>query len=104
MVGIVAHPQTHAVISEEPQTSRRRKVNYETCGLEDPFRIRVVALGVPDRPRRLHAERGLKVTLRGLEAIKHEDGGPLGYRDAGQQLATGKCDRLSVIAITDGVT
>jgi len=38
-------------------------VKHEADGFENLFFVRVIAIGVLDRPRRLHAERGLKIGL-----------------------------------------
>ena len=60
LVGREADP----VLGELPQRARGREVEHEADGLEDLLLVRVVAVRVLDGPRRLHAERGLKVGLR----------------------------------------
>ena len=86
-----------------PQRARGREVEHEADGLEDLLLVRVVAIGVLDGPRRLHAERGLKVGLGRLEVAQHQDGGPLRHRDAGGELAARERDGLGVEAAPDGL-
>ena len=70
LVGREADP----VLGELPQRARGREVEHEADRLEDLLLVRVVAVGVLDGPRRLHAERGLEVGLRRLEVAQHQDG------------------------------
>ena len=93
--------QPGAVVGDLAQRPGRREVEDEADRLEDLLLVRVVAVRVLDRPRRLHAERGLEVRLRRLEVAQHQDRRPLRDRDAGRELAAGERDGLRVVPVAD---
>ena len=97
----LARREPDPVLGELPQRARGREVEHEADRLEDLLLVRVVAVGVLDRPRRLHAERRLKVGLRRLEVAQHQDRRPLRHGDAGGELAARQRDGLGVEAAAD---
>src|SRR3546814_4389550 len=60
-----------------PQRARRREIEHEADRLLHQFPLRVVPIGIVDRPRRLDPERGLEIGFGRLEVAQHQDRRPL---------------------------
>ncbi len=85
LVGCQADP----VLGELPQGAGGREIEHEADRLEDFLLVRIVAVRVLDRPRRLHPECRLEIGFRRFQVAKHQDGRPLGNGYSGGELAAG---------------
>ena len=91
-----------AVFRELSQRAGRGEVEHEADRLEDFLLVRVVAVRVLDRPRRLHAERRLEIGFRRFEVAQHQDRRPLRHRDTRGELAARQRDGLGLESAADG--